>query len=348
MDASWPRFSLQRRTARRPWLRPVGQVAGRDEREPDRPERPEDEHRAGDERDHAGDVSAVASRRLREAVRPARGLRRRIAPSRMRASRTRKSAPRHSNSSSRRASGPPTLDRLDDLAGRVACVDERVARARRARRARPAGGSTPGEQLARPVQPVLERPQRADRVLVEAVRVGGERLEGAQRPRQPAPEAGHRARVLAGRRWCRVSRLNPGRSYPPASYTRRRRGGIGGVGRPCWSSTTTTSLRLLCRVNLELDGYRVLEAAVGRGGARAARGASTSTRCSSTSTSATATAATCSRALGAGRVRRSRCSPARRRSARSCDGLADAVLAEAVRDRPAGGDGRAARRRPRR
>ena len=51
--------------------------------------------------------------------------------------------------------------------------------------------------------------------------------------------------------------------------TRRRR--------RCSSSTTSASLRLLCRVNLELDGHRVLRGGDARRGARAARGGSVRT-----------------------------------------------------------------------
>ena len=89
-------------------------------------------------------------------------------PRRIRARRTRKSAPRHSKRSRGRGVLAADLDRLHHLRGRVAGVGQGVAQLL-VRVPRTGGRLDAVEQLARPVQAVLERPQRAERVLVEPV-----------------------------------------------------------------------------------------------------------------------------------------------------------------------------------
>ena len=187
------------RTARRGrWLRTVRKVAGRDEREPDRPYRPEHEHGARGERGNAGDGerggdrggNGKAGSRLGQ-----RGPRRADRePDAGEADTEQRATPLEQHG---RGCAVIALERVGELAGCVARVDERVrelgVRVARARRR-----LDPGEELARPVQPVLERPQSVDHVRVQAVRVGGERLETAEGPREPAPEARHRAGIFAG------------------------------------------------------------------------------------------------------------------------------------------------------
>ena len=135
---------------------------------------------------------------------------------------------------------------------------------------------------------------------VEAVRVAGDRIECAQRPESPLQKpaiapAYSRALVV------------PVLDCNPADHTRRAPGRPldsasrgGRTGKTVLVVDDDQSLRLLCRVNLELDGYTVLEA-TGVDQAQDCSPPAASTPCSSTCTWATATAATSSTSLGADR-----------------------------------------------
>ena len=62
----------------------------------------------------------------------------------------------------------------------------------------PGGGSTPARSSLDQCSRYWSERRASDHVRVQAVRVGGERLETAEGPSEPAPEARHRARVFTG------------------------------------------------------------------------------------------------------------------------------------------------------
>ena len=189
----------------------------------------------------------------------------------MRARRTRKSAPRHSC----RATGAsaPAGDRLatSAVASRAPRARLRArrgpSRRRRAARARRRARSRRAGRTAGAAAPDASSSRLARGVAVEP-------CERRAQPDQSSPTC------TAYRSCVPVF----GATTPIASvYTSRA-----DAGRP-WPAALVVdddpALRMLCRVNLELEGFAVREAATRRRGARGARARSGRTSCSSTCTS---------------------------------------------------------------
>ena len=128
------------------------------------------------------------------------------------------------------------------------------------------GRREPVRVLAREVQRVLQAPQRAARVfVVEPVRVAGDasrRVIVRASPVHSSPSAQRVALVAS--RWCDATSSDRNR-YDRAPY--------GCAPSPARSSSTTTPrFGMLCRVNLELEGFSVREAGtLDRGGSRRRR-----------------------------------------------------------------------------
>ena len=246
-------------------------------------------------------ISASALSGAREAARlrrlGARAERRRARRACSRASRTRKSAPRHSQTSGSAASAPHSSTDLDDAPGRVARAGERAREL--GVHGLGAGGRREAEGvLARAVQPVLETAEHLDLLLVlEPLGLGGDRLEPRQRVREAGPQGADLCCVsLPGPR-PRSHGFNPRRAAPanqarfPNLYDRRT---VTGAGPLILVVEDDASIRLLCRINLELDGFRVEEAATRRRRARRGRGGAARRSSCSTCGSASRTPATCS------------------------------------------------------
>ena len=212
------------------------------------------------------------------------------------------------------------------------------ARARRARRAR-------SRHRREGVGRVRARSRRAARTEAtgsrsstlsssnSSGRIAGDRLQLGERPGESFPQAGKRccvALTLPTRDDRSHSAILQRRRSSPSSSgsTAQRRSAVAppcrrrplqgdGLGatvtvRPwgsrthwCLSSTTTTALRMLCRVNLELEGIPRARSADGRAGPRAAPRRRASTSCSSTCMSGQATGSRCSGEIGAERRRSS-------------------------------------------
>ena len=147
------------------------------------------------------------------------------------------------------------VDRDRDVAGRVARARERLgklacARARRrpaatARaRTRPRGGAG------------TEGAERADRlVVVEALRGERDRLEAGKRERELAPQLPDLGCIAQAR----LCFLRHG-GHLSAAFDRVPSPRVGAAGASILVVEDDPSLRLVCRVNLELDNFRVREA----------------------------------------------------------------------------------------
>src|SRR5439155_25201372 len=111
-----------------------------------------------------------------------------------------------------------------------------------------------GRVFARDVPPVLQLPERLQHLLVvEHGRIGGEPLELCESPREPAPQGSH---------LCGVTLSDP----PRRCHNRMLLAGDR-VRSPAVAQQASVlvveddaSLRLLARVNLELEQFRVREA----------------------------------------------------------------------------------------
>ena len=154
------------------------------------------------------------------------------------------------------AAAPRQVDSLDDLTGGVARAGERggelgMCRSSSNRRREPENG------LARGVEPVLKAPKCRERLIV-LEQLGGacDRLQAGKRLRKPCPELPDLGSVaLPQLSFGRHGAILAGRSI---EYDRR------GMDAPAASVLVVeddAALRMVCRVNLELDGFRVIEAA---------------------------------------------------------------------------------------
>ena len=169
--------------------------------------------------------------------------------------------------------GAPFVADLDDAPRRVARAGERAGEL--GVHGLGAGGRREAEGvLARAVQPVLETAEHLDLLLVlQPLGLGGDRLEPRQRVREAGPQGADLCCVsLPGPR-PRSHGFNPRRADPrrtkarfPNLYDRRT---VTDAGPLILVVEDDASIRLLCRINLELDGFRVEEAAT-VAGARAA------------------------------------------------------------------------------
>ena len=118
--------------------------------------------------------------------------------------------------------------------------------------------------LARRVEPVLEAAERADRlVLVEQLGVAA-----IASSRASVCEARSRARRPGSRSAPRLSFGRHGAHLARRSIEYHRRA-VDALAASILVVEDDAALRMVCRVNLELDGFRVREAATGRRGARA-------------------------------------------------------------------------------
>ncbi len=148
------------------------------------------------------------------------------------------------------------VDGLDDLTGGVACACQGcgqlcVCRSSSDRRREPENG------LAGGVKAVLKSPERRERLVVlEQFRGACDRLQAGKRLRKPCPELSDLGSVALpqlsfGRHGAILARRS-------IEYDRR------GMDAPAASVLVVeddAALRMVCRVNLELDGFRVIEAA---------------------------------------------------------------------------------------
>ena len=145
------------------------------------------------------------------------------------------------------------LERLDELGRRVACAGEGACELRVHRLDAVRGRDAVG-LLARDVQPVLLLLEHVEHSLVvERTGIAGEPLELGQRPREPGPEGAHLSRVALSDspRRCHNRMLLPGdRIRSPAVAQQAS----------VLVVEDDPSLRLLARVNLELERFRVREA----------------------------------------------------------------------------------------
>ena len=239
------------------WLRPVDEQRPRhgDHARPPRAAR-RDDRAAGEGRRSPTATSERRERRgdVELATRPGRLRgRRRGRGSRIRASRTRKSAPRHSWTSGCAARQPPTLERLDDLGRRVARVLERGGELLVRRARRPAAASIPTSRSPRGAARTEGRAARRARRLDQLRRAASASSRASVR--EPAPELA--SACVACRSPIPASGPTTSRSY------RADRVRLGAVAEQDHVLVVDDdpSLRLLCRVNLELEGYRVPEAA---------------------------------------------------------------------------------------
>ena len=146
-------------------------------------------------------------------------------------------------------------ERVDDLARCVACAAERrrellVGALGAGRR------SQPERVLRRDVQPVLMAAKLVERVVVEQGGGARERLEPDERVRDAAPEGTHLARVPL---------LGSGASGVTArilvEHDRLRSRFVNARPGPVLLVEDDPALRLLCRINLELEHFQVAEAA---------------------------------------------------------------------------------------
>ncbi len=147
-------------------------------------------------------------------------------------------------------------------AGRFDDVGSRVARPRKrgrklaVRGLRGCGRREPEGRLARRMQPVLEPAEHTDRVvLVEQVGAGRDRLQPYERLRKLVPELAEVGGVA-------LPRLCFGHRHP-GILARLASSTIAGLDATSGSILLVeddAALRLVCRVNLELEGFPVREA----------------------------------------------------------------------------------------
>ena len=143
---------------------------------------------------------------------------------------------------------------LDHVAGRVAGAGQRGGKLG-VRRLGRRGRRKPERRLARGVEPVLQPAQRADRlVVVEQIGSSRNPLEPRKRLRELAPELSDLGRIA-------LRRLNFGR-HGVASYR-----GVNRLPSPAVGDAASilvveddAALRMVCRVELELERFRVREA----------------------------------------------------------------------------------------